>query len=152
VSKSACTAVQNLLILVEVTRKQAFRSLHGWARQIVDCWAGVADPGRLVDGDTLFNVFSVTAVTATRRIQAERDLSIMMRRYDTGLVPLKAKQHYQHVLSHIRCIQNAPEVTPERLDWDWIVKPSDAAFSAGGSSIRDVLRWLVGEITAGPTL
>ena len=36
--------------------------------QIVDCWAGTADTatGRLVDGDTLFDVFSVTkAVTST---------------------------------------------------------------------------------------
>ena len=45
---------------------------------MIDCWAGLADPatGRTVDGDTLFNVFSVTkAVTATAlHIQAERGL------------------------------------------------------------------------------
>ncbi len=45
---------------------------------IVDAWAGMADPGtgRPVDGDTLFNVFSVTkAVAATAlHLQAERGL------------------------------------------------------------------------------
>src|SRR5271155_440332 len=50
--------------------------LHG--RLVIDCWAGIADPatGRAVDGDTLFNVYSVTkAVTSTAvHVQAERGL------------------------------------------------------------------------------
>lgn len=45
---------------------------------IVDAWAGLADPvsGRRVDGETLFNVYSVTkAVAATAlHVQAERGL------------------------------------------------------------------------------
>ena len=45
---------------------------------VVDTWGGVADPasGRKVDGDTLFNVYSVTkAVAATAlHVQAERGL------------------------------------------------------------------------------
>jgi len=43
---------------------------------VIDAWGGLANPetGRLVDGDTLFNVFSVTkGVAATAlHIQAER--------------------------------------------------------------------------------
>ena len=49
---------------------------HG--RLVVDAWAGIADPesGQPVDGDTLFNVYSVTkAVAATAlHLQAERGL------------------------------------------------------------------------------
>lgn len=45
---------------------------------VVDAWGGVADPesGRPVDGDTLFNVFSVTkgVVATALHIQAERGL------------------------------------------------------------------------------
>src|SRR5688500_4257899 len=47
-------------------------------RLVIDTWDGIADltTGRKVDGDTLFNVFSVTkAVTAVAvHIQAERGL------------------------------------------------------------------------------
>jgi CubicO group peptidase (beta-lactamase class C family) len=50
--------------------------LHG--ELVVDAWGGMADPARgvAVDGDTLFNVFSVTkGVTATAlHLQAERGL------------------------------------------------------------------------------
>src|SRR4029079_9844137 len=46
------------------------------SRMAVHTWAGLADPdsGRKVDGDTLFNVYSVTkAVAATAlHVQAER--------------------------------------------------------------------------------
>jgi CubicO group peptidase (beta-lactamase class C family) len=45
---------------------------------VIDCWAGIADPetGRPVDGDTLFNVFSVSkAVCSTAiHVQAEKGL------------------------------------------------------------------------------
>jgi CubicO group peptidase (beta-lactamase class C family) len=45
---------------------------------VIDVWAGVADTvtGRLVDGDTLFNVFSVTKgiVATALHVQAERGL------------------------------------------------------------------------------
>src|SRR5690606_28353889 len=45
---------------------------------VIDAWGGIADPvsGRPVDGDTLFNVFSVTkAVAATAvHVQAEKGL------------------------------------------------------------------------------
>src|SRR3546814_10522272 len=45
---------------------------------VVDCWGGLADKdsGRKVDGDTLFNVFSVTKAVASTavHVQAEKGL------------------------------------------------------------------------------
>lgn len=50
--------------------------LHG--ELVIDAWGGIADPdtGRMVDGDTLFNVFSVTkgVVATALHVQAERGL------------------------------------------------------------------------------
>src|SRR5689334_6996474 len=77
--------------------------------QIVDCWAGVADPetGRVVDGDTLFNVYSVSkAVTATAmHVQVERGLV----EYDAPVATYwpefaqagKGDVTVRHVLSHV---------------------------------------------------
>src|SRR3546814_5645356 len=47
---------------------------------VVDCWGGLADKdsGRKVDGDTVFNVFSVTKAVASTavHVQAEKGLQI----------------------------------------------------------------------------
>ena len=95
---------------------------------VVDAWGGVADPatGRRVDGDTLFNVYSVTkAVAATAlHMQAERGLID----YDTPIVKYwpeygargKAKTTVRDALTHRACVPQMPEgVTPEMMcDWD----------------------------------
>jgi CubicO group peptidase (beta-lactamase class C family) len=101
-------------------------------RLVVDAWGGVADPatGRKVDGDTLFNVYSVTkAVAATAlHLQAERGLVD----YDAPIVKYwpeygakgKAKTTVRHALTHRACVPQMPAgVTPEMMcNWDAMVR------------------------------
>ncbi|MDB5687354.1 MAG: serine hydrolase, partial [Rhizorhabdus sp.] len=127
---------------------------------VIDCWAGVADPdtGRAVDGDTLFNVFSVTkAVAATAvHVQAERGLID----YDAPVALYwpefaqngKGDITVRDVLTHqTGAPQMPPGTSPETIcDWDFIAeglagltpilpkgKPAYQAMSFG---------WLLGEI------
>lgn len=129
--------------------------------QIVDCWAGLADPasGRPVDGDTLFNVFSVTkAVTATAlHIQAERGLV----EYDAPITAYwpefaqagKGDVTVRHVLSHVSgVLRMPPEVTPELMtNWDWVcgrIAEMEPYYPAGGRSSYQSMTfgWLIGEV------
>ena len=105
--------------------------LHG--KLAVDVWGGLADDitGRVVDGDTIFPVFSVIkAVTAVAlHIQAERgyvDYYAPVAQYwpefgahgkDRGTV--------YDVLTHRIGVPLMPVgVTPELMcDWDWMVNP-----------------------------
>jgi len=97
----------------------------------IDTWAGVADTatGRRVDGDTLFNVFSVTkgiALTAVH-ILAERGAFD----YDTRVGDVwpeyashgKEKTTIRHILTHKAGIPQMPEgITPERMcDWAYMI-------------------------------
>ncbi|MFM0670687.1 serine hydrolase domain-containing protein [Paraburkholderia sediminicola] len=97
---------------------------------VVDAWSGVADPatGRLVDGETLFNVYSVTkAVAATAlHILADRgyiDYNAPVTRYwpEYGAHG-KARTTVRDVLTHRACVPQMPDgVTPERMcDWQWM--------------------------------
>ena len=103
--------------------------LHG--ALAIDTWAGVADEttGRRVDGDTLFNVFSVTkgiALTALH-ILAERGAF----EYDTLVGDLwpeyatngKEKTTIRHVLTHCAGVPQMPEgITPELMcDWSYMI-------------------------------
>lgn len=127
---------------------------------VIDCWAGVADPdtGRMVDGNTLFNVFSVTkAVTATAvHVQAERgllDYDAPVARYwpefaQNGKGDITVSDVLNH---HTGAPQMPPGTTPETIcNWDFMVeglaalapilprnKPAYQAMSFG---------WLLGEI------
>ena len=99
---------------------------------VVDTWGGLADPGpgRKVDGDTLFNVYSVTkAVAATAlHLQAERGLI----EYDAPIVNYwpeygahgKERTTVRDALTHRACVPQMPEeVTPEMMcDWDAMVR------------------------------
>ncbi|MEI9984733.1 MAG: serine hydrolase domain-containing protein [Aliidongia sp.] len=132
--------------------------LHG--ELVIDCWAGLADPatGRLVDGDTLFNVFSVTkAVAATAlHVQAERGLV----EYDAPIAAYwpefgingKADITIRDALTHhTGTPQMPPGTSPETIcDWDFIAtgiasltpilprdKPAYQSMSFG---------WILGEI------
>lgn len=94
---------------------------------VVDAWGGLADPasGRKVDGDTLFNTYSVTkAVAATAlHLQAERGLID----YDAPIVKYwpeygahgKGRTTVRDALTHRACVPQMPEgVTPEMMcDW-----------------------------------
>jgi CubicO group peptidase (beta-lactamase class C family) len=98
---------------------------------VVDVWGGVADEatGRVVNGDTLFPVFSVTkAVTATAlHIQAERGLI----EYDTPISRYwpefaangKGAATVRDALTHRTGIPLMPAgVTPEQMcNWDWMI-------------------------------
>ncbi|MES2258362.1 MAG: serine hydrolase domain-containing protein [Pseudomonadota bacterium] len=99
---------------------------------VIDAWSGDADPesGRKVDGDTLFNVYSVTkAVAATAlHVLADRgliDYNAPVTRYwpEYGAHG-KDKTTVRDVLTHRACVPQMPaEVTPERMcDWDWMTR------------------------------
>lgn len=127
---------------------------------VIDCWAGVADveTGRLVDADTLFNVFSVSkAVVSTAiHVQAEKGLV----EYDRPIADYwpefaqngKEAITVRDALSHHTGTPQMPAgTTPDTIcDWDFITrgiaglspilprdKPAYQAMSFG---------WILGEV------
>ncbi|HTZ71785.1 MAG TPA: serine hydrolase domain-containing protein [Acetobacteraceae bacterium] len=129
--------------------------------KIVDCWAGLADPAtrRAVDGDTLFNVFSVSkAVTAVAvHIQAERGLieydAPMALYWPEFAAAGKEGVTVRHVLSHVSgVLRMPPDVTPELMtDWDWMIRriaEMPALYPPGSRSSYQSMTfgWLLGEI------
>jgi len=160
---AANAAVQETLNRLVAEGREIGVQVAAWLgeRQIVDCWAGLADPasGRMVDGDTLFNVYSVSkAVTATCvHMQVERGLID----YDAPLAEYwpefsaagKADVTVRHVLSHTSgVLRMPPDVTPELMaDWDWMcrrIAEMPAAYPAGSRSSYQSMTfgWLLGEI------
>lgn len=103
---------------------------HG--RLVVDTWGGLADPatGRLVDGDTLFNVYSVTKAVAATAVHMLADRGQLA--YDAPVATWwpeyaahgKEKTTVRDVLTHRAGIPQMPEgMTPERLcDWDFMAR------------------------------
>jgi CubicO group peptidase (beta-lactamase class C family) len=95
---------------------------------VIDAWGGLADPGtgRRVDGDTLFNVYSVTKAVAATAIHLLVDRGLLS--YETRLVEHwpeygahgKEATTVRDVLTHRAGVPQMPDgVTPERLvDWD----------------------------------
>ncbi len=99
---------------------------------VVDCWAGIADveTGRPVDGDTLFNVFSVSkAVVSTAiHVQAERGLLEYDRPIayywpefaQNGKAEITVRDALCH---HTGTPQMPPGTSPETIcDWDFITR------------------------------
>ncbi len=128
---------------------------------VVDAWTGPkdVDTGELVDGDTLFPVFSTTkAVTATTlHIQAERGLVD----YDAKVVEYwpeygahgKDTVTVRDVLTHRSGAPQMPaDVTPATIgDWDWVVErlaDLEPLHAPGERTIYHSMSfgWLVGEI------
>lgn len=99
---------------------------------VIDAWSGVVDPAdpRPVDGDTLFNVYSVTkAVAATAlHILADRgqiDYEAPVSRYWPEYAAKgKERTTVRDVLTHRACVPQMPaDMTPERLcDWAWMTQ------------------------------
>ncbi|MGE0387354.1 MAG: serine hydrolase domain-containing protein [Gammaproteobacteria bacterium] len=99
---------------------------------VVDTWGGLADErtGRAVDGDTLFNVYSVTKAVAATAIHVLADRGLV--EYDAPVARYwpeygargKAGTTLRHVLTHRACVPQMPAgVTPERMcDWDWMTR------------------------------
>jgi CubicO group peptidase (beta-lactamase class C family) len=128
---------------------------------VVDTWAGLADEGtgRPVDGDTLFNVYSVTkAVAATAlHIQADRHLidyeAPVVRYWPEYGAHGKQKTTVRDVLTHRACVPQMPEdVTPELMcDWQWMTRAiADLKPLAEPGSTTLYLSmtfgWIVGEL------
>ena len=128
---------------------------------VLDAWAGLADErtGRKVDGDTLFNVFSVAkAVTATAlHIQAERGLVD----YDKPIAAYwpefaahgKEQATVRNALTHCAGVPQMPEgVTPELIcDWDLMcshIAALEPLFPIGTVQAYHAMTfgWIVGEI------
>lgn len=156
-------AVQDLLEQLVAEGREIGVQVAAWQGEepIVDAWAGLADPvtGRKVDGETLFNVFSVSkAVTAVAlHIQAERGLVD----YDEAVAHYwpefaqagKGEVTVRQVLSHVSGVYKMPpEVTPETIvDWDWVtgrIAEMPASYLPGSRSSYQSLTfgWLVGEV------
>jgi CubicO group peptidase (beta-lactamase class C family) len=127
----------------------------------IDTWGGVADQitGRPVDGDTLFNVYSVTkAVAATAlHIQADRGLidyeSPVVRYWPEYGAHGKHKTTVRDVLTHRACVPQMPEkVTPELMcDWQWMTRAiADLRPLAEPGSktlyLSMTFGWIVGEL------
>lgn len=128
---------------------------------VIDSWGGVADPatGRAVDGDTLFNMFSVTkpmAATALH-IQVARGLvdydARVMDYWPEFGVNGKEATTVRDVLTHRAGIPQMPEgVTPELMcDWEWMTKGIAALTPLAPPGEKALylsmtFGWLVGEI------
>ena len=130
-------------------------------RLVIDTWDGIADlsTGRRVDGETLFNVFSVTkAVTLVAvHIQAERGLvdyeAPVSRYWPEFGVKGKSKGTVRDALTHRLGVPFMPEgVTPEKMcDWDWMVRQiadMEPMFKDKPRSAYHAitLGWILGEI------
>lgn len=156
-------AVQDKLDELVAQGKEIGIQICAWLgeEQIVDCWAGVADTqtGRMVDGDTLFNVYSVSkAVSATAvHIQVERGLI----EYDAPIATYwpdfaqagKGDVTVRQVLSHVSgVLRMPPDVTPELMtNWDWMcrrIAEMEPVYPAGTRSSYQSMTfgWMVGEI------
>jgi CubicO group peptidase (beta-lactamase class C family) len=103
---------------------------HG--KLVIDAWGGMADAitSRKVDGDTLFNVYSVTkAVAATAlHLQADRGLldykAPVSQYWPEYAAHGKGNTTVRDVLTHRACVPQMPEqVTVERMcDWQWMTR------------------------------
>jgi len=101
-------------------------------RLVVDAWGGLADPssGRPVDGETLFNVYSVTKAVAATAVHMLVDRGRLD--YDAPVATWwpeyaahgKGRTTLRDVLTHRAGIPQMPEgMTPERLcDWTWMTR------------------------------
>jgi CubicO group peptidase (beta-lactamase class C family) len=101
-------------------------------RLVADAWGGIADPstGRPVDGDTLFNVYSVTKAVAATAVHMLVDRGRLD--YDTPVAHWwpeyaahgKGATTVRDVLTHRAGIPQMPEgMTPGRMcDWDWMAR------------------------------
>ena len=99
---------------------------------VIDAWGGLADPasGRKVDGDTLFNTYSVTKAVAATALHIQADRGSI--EYDAPIAKYwpeyaangKAKTTVRDALTHRACVPQMPEgVTPELMcNWNWMTE------------------------------
>lgn len=127
---------------------------------VIDCWGGMAKPdGTAVDGQTLFNVFSVTkAVAATAvHLQAERghlDYDAPIARYWPEFAAEgKQAATVRDALTHRTGIPQMPEGTTPHMMCDWDLMCAKLAamapiFPVGGGPAYHSMTfgWILGEI------
>lgn len=128
---------------------------------VVDAWGGLADAetGRKVDGDTLFNMFSVTKPLTATALHMQVDRGLVD--YDAPVAEYwpeyacngKQSTSVRDVLTHRAGVPQMPEgVTPELMcDWDWMTSriaeltplapPGEKALY-----LSMTFGWIVGEI------
>jgi CubicO group peptidase (beta-lactamase class C family) len=128
---------------------------------VIDTWGGVADPatGRAVDGETLFNVYSVTKAVAATALHIQADRGLL--EYDAPVVRYwpeygahgKDRTTVRDVLTHRACVPQMPEeVTPERMcDWEWMTRaiaalPPVAPPGTKTLYLSMTFGWIVGEL------
>jgi CubicO group peptidase (beta-lactamase class C family) len=129
--------------------------------RIVDCWAGTVahDSQAKVDGDTLFNVFSVSKaiVDVALHIQIERglvELDAPVAKYWPEFAQNgKSGVTVAHVLYHRSGVPHLPDdITPERLgDWSWMtseIARLSPLFDPGSRTAYQCMSqgWMLGEI------
>jgi CubicO group peptidase (beta-lactamase class C family) len=156
-------AVQQLLGQLVAGGSEIGIQVAAWLgeEQIVDAWAGLTAKGGIVpvDGDTLFNVYSVSkAVTATAiHIQADRglvDYDAPIARYWPDFAAAgKGDVTVRHVLSHVSgVLRMPPDVTPELMtNWDWMcrrIAEMPPSYPAGSRSSYQSMTfgWMLGEV------
>jgi CubicO group peptidase (beta-lactamase class C family) len=130
-------------------------------RLAIDTWGGLADEttGRKVDGETLFNVYSVAkAVTATAlHMQVDRGLieydAPIARYWPEYAAHGKQNTTVRHALTHRAGIPQMPAgVTPELMcDWDWMVREIAALKPLAEPGTRTLYQamsfgWIIGEL------
>ena len=130
-------------------------------RLVIDTWGGLADPesGRKVDGETLFNVYSVTKAVAATALHVQADRGLI--EYEAPVVRYwpeygqhgKERTTVRDVLTHRAGVPQMPEgVTPERIcDWDWMAAAIAALTPVEPPGTRTLylsmtFGWLVGEL------
>jgi CubicO group peptidase (beta-lactamase class C family) len=160
---NANDAVQAVLDRLVADGREIGVQVAAWQgeRQIVDAWAGVTekDGNAKVDGNTLFNVYSVSkAVTAVAvHMQVERGLVA----YDEPVATYwpafgaagKGDVTVRHVLSHVSgVLRMPPDVTPELMtNWDWVTRriaEMPPSYPAGSRSSYQAMTfgWILGEV------
>ena len=131
--------------------------------QVVDAWGGAADPatGRKVDGETLFNVYSVTKAVAAVALHIQADRGLID--YDTPVADYwpeyaangKGNTTVRDVLTHRACVPQMPaDVTPERMcDWGWMTRAIAALEPLAPPGTRTLylsmtFGWIAGELVS----
>ena len=128
---------------------------------VVDTWGGFAnqETAQRVDGDTLFNVYSVTKAVAAVALHVQADRRFI--EYDAPVAQYwseyaahgKESTTVRDVLTHRACIPQMPlGVTPELLcDWQWMTSAiADLTPLAPPGSktlyLSMTFGWIIGEL------
>ena len=153
------SAVDNAVARGVETGVQVAAYLNG--ELVIDTWGGLADEqtGRKVDGNTLFNVYSVTKAVAAVALHLQADRGLI--EYDAPVARYwpeyaangKGGTTVRDVLTHRACVPQMPAgVTPERMcDWDWMARAIAALepLAEPGSKtlyLSMTFGWIIGEL------